>query len=158
MSIKEINDVLNESEWDRVLYSRDQHDELVAPLLRLIETIPSVVRDAEGNIKSWTPTIAALGGSYPETIVRFKPRSENKHEWARQVGSIVLRLRLQDDGFKPYVIGELKKFGEWRRAENGDIESSAIECITIESLYPDDLLRLPELVAKLERAEVPSLL
>jgi hypothetical protein len=145
-------------EWERVLYSRDQHDELVAPLLQLIETIPSVVRDAEGKVKAWTPTIAALGGSYPETIVRFAARSETKHEWARQVGSIVLRLRLQDDGFKPYVIGTLKKFGEWRRTKNGHIKSSAIECITIEVMYSDDLARLPELIAKLERAEVPSLL
>jgi hypothetical protein len=79
------------------------------------------------------------------TIVRFRP-------------SIVLTLQLQDDGGKPYVIGKLKKFHELRRAENGDVISSANETIELGPLYPRELERLPELVAKLEQTEVPNLL
>lgn len=129
---------------DRVLYSKDQHDELVAPLLRVIETIPSVVRDEQGKVKLGEPIIADLLGSYPMTYVRFNT-------------GIVLMLQLQDDGFDPYVIGKLRKFHALRRAENGDLTTSANESINLEPLYPQELERLPELIAKLERTEVPNL-
>ena len=131
--------------YTMVQYSKDQHDELVAPLLRVIETIPSVVRDDEGNVKLGQPIIADLMGSYPMTIVRFNT-------------GIVLMLQLQDDGSAPYVVGKLKKFHALRRAENGDLTTSANESITLEPLYPQELERLPELIAKLEHTEVPSLL
>lgn len=131
--------------YSGVQYSKDQHDELVAPLLRVIETIPSVVRDEQGKVKLGEPIIADLLGSYPMTIVRFLP-------------SIVLTLQLQDDGGKPYVIGKLKKFHELRRAENGDIISSANETIELGPLYPQELDHLPELVAKLGQVEVPDIL
>jgi hypothetical protein len=131
--------------WSNVQYSKDQHDELVAPVLDVIETIPSVVRDEQGKVKLGEPTIADLLGSYPMTIVRFR-------------SGIVLMLQLQDDGDEPYVIGKLRKFHELRRSENGDVISSANESINLEPLYPQELNRLPELVAKLERTEVPSLL
>lgn len=125
---------------DRVLYSKDQHDELVAPLLRVIETIPSVVRDEQGKVKLGEPIIADLLGSYPMTIVRFN-------------GGISLRLQLQDDGGKPYVVGKLMKTAPWNAARSFGVES-----INLEPLYPQELERLPELVAKLERTEVPFLL
>jgi len=131
--------------YSGVQYSKDQHDEIVAPVLDVIETIPSVVRDEQGKVRLGEPIIADFLGSYPMTIVRFRP-------------GIVLMLQLQDDGGKPYVIGKLRKFHELRRAENGDVISSANESINLEPLYPQELNRLPELVAKLERTEVPSLL
>ena len=126
--------------YDRVLYSKDQHDKLVAPLLRVIETIPSVVRDEQGKVKLGEPTVADLLGSYPMTIVRFN-------------GGISLRLQLQDDGGKPYVIGKLMKTAPWNAARSFGVES-----INLGPLYPQELERLPELVAKLERTEVPLLL
>lgn len=125
---------------DRVLYSKDQHDKLVAPLLRVIETIPSVVRDEQGKVKLGEPTIADLLGSYPMTYVRFNT-------------GIVLMLQLQDDGFDPYVIGKLRKNAPWNAARSFGVES-----INLEPLYPQELERLPELIAKLERTEVPLLL
>lgn len=126
--------------WTAVQYSKDRHDELVAPLLRAIEAIPSVVRDEKGKVKLDEPTIVDLMGSYPITVVRFD-------------GGISLRLQLQDDGGKPYVVGKLMKTAPWIPERGLGVES-----INLEPLYPRELKRLPELVAKLERTEVPYLL
>jgi hypothetical protein len=122
------------------LYTRETHDKLIAPLMEVINTIPSAMRDNDDNVMSWTPMIAEIGGSYPMTIIRFD-------------GIVRLELRLQDDGSEPYVVGKLSKHVEFVPPQQ-----FAIESIVLDPLYPQELERLPELIAKLQQTEVPRFL
>lgn len=121
------------------LYTRETHDKLITPIMEVIDTIPSAKRDANG-VMSWTWMVADIGGSYPLTKIVFD-------------GVISLQLRLQDDGHEPYVIGKLSKHVKFNPPD-----SFAIESIVLDPLYPQELERLPELIAKLQQTEVPRFL
>lgn len=125
-------------EKDPMRYSQKEHEKLLTPLLEILEKIPTVLRDKSGKISQDQWTIADYAGSYPLTVIRFKE-------------GISLKLELQDDGGEPYMIGELSKFAP----KTNDYAS---ERLVLGYLAPHQLEQLPELVEKLSKVTVPTLL